>query len=552
MLKSYEPDSVGLAQSMSRIPNSLSKKSIKNALNLFERNEVNIFKQTLKARCYSSAPTTKMFINGQFVESKTTEWIDVHNPATNEVVTRVPKCTQDEMESAVTAAKTAYESWSDMSILSRQQIMFKYQHLIKQNMKRLAESITLEQGKTLADAEGDVLRGLQVVEHACSITSLQLGETLPSISRDMDTHTYRVPLGVCAGITPFNFPAMIPLWMFPIATVCGNTYVIKPSERDPGACMILVELLKEAGAPDGIVNVIHGQHDSVNFICDHPDIRAISFVGSDQAGKYIYERGSKHNKRVQSNMGAKNHGVIMPDANKENTLNQLVGAAFGAAGQRCMALSTAVFVGEAKEWMPELIDRVKKLSVNAGHIKGTDLGPVISPQAKDRILDLVKSGVDEGAKVELDGRDLVVKGYENGNFVGPTILSNIQPSMRCYKEEIFGPVLITLNVDTIDDAIKVINENPYGNGTAIFTTNGATARKFTHDIDVGQIGVNVPIPVPLPMFSFTGSRGSFMGDNNFYGKAGVNFYTQVKTVTQMWRQTDVSHQKAATSMPVMK
>lgn len=504
-------------------------------------------------RGYAAAvPNTKMFINGQFVESKTTEWVDLKNPATNELITRVPKCTNAEMHEAVRSAKEAFRTWSQTSILTRQQSMFKLQQLIKENMKRLAANVTEEQGKTLADAEGDVLRGLQVVEHACGVTSLQLGETLPSITKDMDTMSYRIPLGVTAGITPFNFPAMIPLWMFPLALVCGNTMVLKPSERDPGCTMMLMELLKQTGVPDGVVNVIHGTHDAVKFICDHPDIRAISFVGSDQAGKFIYERGSKNGKRVQCNMGAKNHGVVMPDANKEYTLNQLTGAAFGAAGQRCMALSTAVFVGEAKNWIPELVERARKLKVNAGHVPGADLGPVISPEAKERICDLVESGVQEGAKLLLDGRGIVVPGYEKGNFVGPTVLADVTPQMRCYQEEIFGPVLLTLSVDSMDDAIALINSNPYGNGTAIFTTNGATARKYTQEIDVGQVGVNVPIPVPLPMFSFTGSRGSFLGDANFYGKAGVNFYTQLKTVTQLWRTQDSTHSKAATAMPVMR
>lgn len=404
----------------------------------------------------------------------------------------------------------------------------------------------------MADAEGDVFRGIQVVEHACSVTSLLLGETLPSVARDMDSMSFRVPLGVCAGITPFNFPAMVPLWMFPLAIVCGNTYVMKPSERDPGACMMLVGMLEECGVPPGVVNVIHGSQDSVNFICDHPAIKAISFVGSDVAGKHVYERGSKNGKRVQSNMGAKNHGVIMPDANKEHTLNQLVGAAFGAAGQRCMALSTAIFVGESKEWLDDLVERAKKLKVGPGTAPDADLGPVISPQSKQRILSLVENGVKEGAKVVLDGRGIKVPGYEKGNFVGPTILSDVQINMECYREEIFGPVLVVLHADTLDDAIEIVNDNPYGNGTAIFTTNGATARKFTQEIDVGQVGINVPIPVPLPMFSFTGSRGSFLGENNFYGKAGVNFYTQLKTVTQLWREQDASGFKASTTMPVMK
>ncbi|KAL3052769.1 hypothetical protein OYC64_005320 [Pagothenia borchgrevinki] len=502
--------------------------------------------------CYSSSvPTTKLLIDGRFIESKTSEWLDIHNPATNEVVGRVPKATQEEMLAAVDSCSRAYRPWSDTSILSRQQIFLRYQQLIKDNIKELAKLITLEQGKTLADAEGDVYRGLQVVEYACSIPSLMLGETLPSISKDMDTFTYRLPIGVCAGIAPFNFPAMIPLWMFPIGMVCGNTYLMKPSERVPGCTMLLAKLLQDAGAPDGTLNIIHGEHAAVNFICDHPAIKAISFVGSNPAGEHIYERGSKNGKRVQSNMGAKNHGVVMPDANKENTINQLVGAAFGAAGQRCMALSTAIFVGESRDWLPELVERSKSLRVNAGDQPGADVGPLISPQAKVRVESLIQSGVDEGAKLLLDGRNTNVKGYENGNFVGPTILSGVSPAMKCYTEEIFGPVLVVLEADTLDEAIALINNNPYGNGTAIFTTNGATARKYTHEVDVGQIGVNVPIPVPLPMFSFTGSRGSFRGDTNFYGKQGISFYTQIKTVTSQWKAEDATVTSPAVTMPTM-
>ncbi|XP_065195085.1 methylmalonate-semialdehyde/malonate-semialdehyde dehydrogenase [acylating], mitochondrial-like [Sycon ciliatum] len=504
------------------------------------------------ARMASSAPNTKIFVGGEMRESATDRWIDVHNPATQEVVTRVPEATNDEMLAAVAAAKAAFPAWSNTSILSRQQIMFNLQRLIKENMGDLAAALTREQGKTLADAEGDIFRGLQVVEHACSITTLQLGETMPSVSKDMDIHSYRTPLGVCAGITPFNFPAMIPLWMFPVAMVCGNTYVLKPSERDPTVTMMLVELAEKAGCPPGVLNVIHGTKPAVDFICSDPDIRAISFVGSNHVGEYIYEQGSKNGKRVQSNMGAKNHGVIMPDANKEHTLNQLVGAAFGAAGQRCMALSTAVFVGDSQQWIPELIERAKKLKVDAGHKPGADLGPVISPQAKQRVEELVESGVKEGAALMLDGRGITVTGFEKGNFVGPTVLSNVTPDMTCYKEEIFGPVLVIVNVDTLDDAIKVINANPYGNGTAIFTNSGAVARKFQSDIDVGQVGINVPIPVPLPMFSFTGSRGSFRGDTNFYGRQGINFYTQVKTVTTLWRSDDANGMEKLTTMPTMR
>lgn len=316
--------------------------------------------------------------------------------------------------------------------------------------------------------------------------------------------------------------------------------------------MLLMEMLNEAGCPPGVVNVIHGQHDSVNFICDNPDIKAVSFVGSDVAGKYIYERASRNGKRAQCNMGAKNHGIVMPDANKENTLNQLAGAAFGAAGQRCMALSTAIFVGEANDWIDDLVKRAKGLKVNAGHVPGTDLGPVISPQSKARIHNLIESAAKEGAKIVLDGRNITVPGYEKGNFVGPTIITNVTPSMQCYKEEIFGPVLVCLSVDSLDEAINLTNNNPYGNGTAIFTNNGATARKFVNEIDVGQVGVNVPIPVPLPMFSFTGTRGSFLGDHHFYGKQGIKFYTQTRTVTQLWRDSDVTHTNSAVAMPTMK
>jgi len=497
-------------------------------------------------------PTTQMVVGGQWLESAADTWIDVHNPATNQVVTRVPQCTALEMEQAVESAKAAGRSWSQSSPLARQQIMFKYQQLIKEHLEDIAKLVTVEQGKTLPDAQGDVMRGLQVVEQACSVTNLMMGENLQGVSKDMDLSCYRTPLGVCAGIAPFNFPAMIPLWMFPMALICGNTYIMKPSERDPTACMALVELLKEAGCPDGVVNVIHGQHDTVNFICDHPDIRAVSFVGGDAAGKHIYERGSNNGKRVQCNMGAKNHGVIMPDANKEYTINQLVGAAFGAAGQRCMALSTAVLVGESRDWLPEVARRATKLRLGAGHEPATDLPPVISPQAKERICSLVQSAVEEGAELLLDGRQASVPEYPQGNFVGPTIITSMNKGMKAYHEEIFGPVLCVVLVDTLDEAIELINSNRYGNGTAIFTNNGATARRFCNEIDVGQIGVNVPIPVPLPMMSFSGSRGSFLGDSHFYGKQGVHFFTQTKTVTSLWRAADATDTQAATAMPVQR
>ncbi|KAL8060869.1 hypothetical protein ABFS82_02G052600 [Erythranthe guttata] len=474
-------------------------------------------------------------IGGTFVDSHSPDHIDVINPATQEVVSQVPLTTREEFNSAVSAAKEAFPSWRNTPITTRQRIMFKLQDLIRKNMDKLASNITTEQGKTLKDAQGDVFRGLEVVEHACGMATLQMGEYVPNVSSGIDTYSVREPLGVCAGICPFNFPAMIPLWMFPVAVTCGNTFVLKPSEKDPGASMILAELAMEAGLPNGVLNIVHGTNDTVNAICDDEDIRAVSFVGSNTAGMHIYSRAAASGKRVQSNMGAKNHGIVLPDANVDATLNALIAAGFGAAGQRCMALSTVVFVGDSKFWEEKLVERAKALKVSAGTDPEADLGPVISKQAKERVCKLVQSGVESGARLLLDGRSIKVPGYEQGNFVGPTILADVTPDMECYKEEIFGPVLICMQADSLDEAIKIVNRNKYGNGAAIFTSSGIAARKFQTEIEAGQVGINVPIPVPLPFFSFTGSKASFAGDLNFYGKAGVQFFTQIKTVTQQWK-----------------
>ncbi|XXG49108.1 hypothetical protein AAC387_Pa02g3377 [Persea americana] len=476
-------------------------------------------------------------IGGEFVESESNAFIDVLNPATQEVVSQLPLTTNEEFKAAVSAARHAFPKWSNTPVTTRQRIMFKLQELIRRDMDKLAMNITVEQGKTLRDAQGDVFRGLEVVEHACGMASLQMGEYVSNVSNGIDTYSIREPLGVCAGICPFNFPAMIPLWMFPMAVTCGNTFILKPSEKDPGAAMMLAELAMEAGLPDGVLNIVHGTNDIVNNICDDGDIKAISFVGSNTAGMHIYARAAAKGKRVQSNMGAKNHAIVMPDASLDATLNALVAAGFGAAGQRCMALSTVVFVGGSKPWEEELKECAKELKVNAGIEPGTDLGPVISKQAKDRICKLIQSGVESGARLVLDGRSIVVGGYEDGNFVGPTILADVTSNMECYEEEIFGPVLLCMQADSLEEAIDIVNRNKYGNGASIFTTSGAAARKFQHEIEAGQVGINVPIPVPLPFFSFTGSKSSFAGDLNFYGKAGVQFYTQIKTVTQQWKDS---------------
>ncbi|KAK2020249.1 methylmalonate-semialdehyde dehydrogenase [Colletotrichum eremochloae] len=493
---------------------------------------------------------TPYFIDNKFVTSNATDFIDLHDPATNNLVTRVPQMTTEELQAAVDSAEKAFPKWRAMSVLARQQIMFKFVALIRENWDRLAASITLEQGKTFADAKGDVLRGLQVAEAACGAPELLKGEIL-EVAKDMETRSYREPLGVVAAICPFNFPAMIPLWCIPIATVTGNTLVLKPSERDPGAAMILAELAQKAGFPEGVVNIVHGAHKTVDFILEDPVIKAVSFVGGNKAGEYIFNKGSAHGKRVQANLGAKNHAAVLPDCNKNHFLNSVVGAAFGAAGQRCMALSTLVLVGETKEWLPELAELAKKLKVDGGFEEGADLGPVISPYSKQRIESLIQSAEDEGATILLDGRGYKPAKYPNGNWVAPTIITNVTPNMKCYTEEIFGPVLVCLNVETLDEAVELINKNEYGNGTAIFTRSGATAEAFRRNIEAGQIGINVPIPVPLPMFSFTGNKKSIAGGgaNTFYGRPGINFYTQQKTVTALWQSADAISQKADVAMP---
>ena len=481
----------------------------------------------------------QQLINGQFVDSNTSEWIDITDPATQEVIAKVPQTTDDEINQAVAAAQKAFQTWRKTPITTRARIFLKYQALIRDHMDELAEILTAEQGKTIADARGDVFRGLEVVEHAAGIANLQIGDFVENVASGVDTYSIWQPLGVCAGITPFNFPAMIPLWMFPMAIATGNTFILKPSEQDPMVTMRLVELAVEAGVPEGVLNVVHGGKATVDAICDHPDIKAVSFVGSTNVGKHVYERASKSGKRAQCMMGAKNHGVILPDANKEQTLNQLAGAAFGAAGQRCMALSVVVLVGAAGEWIDDIKAKATGLVVSAGkHDK--DLGPLISPAAKARVEHLIDTGVEEGASLILDGRGITVEGYEKGNFVGPTIFDNVTSDMQIYQQEIFGPVLCIMRAASLDEAIEMLNANPHGNGTAIFTQSGAAAHKFQQDIQVGQIGINLPIPVPLPMFSFSGSRASKLGDLGPYGKQAVQFYTQTKTVTARWFDDEAS------------
>ncbi len=485
--------------------------------------------------------TLPHYIDGEFTQSESTRTIPVTNPATQLVLADAPCATTAEIEKAVASAKNAFLTWKETPSPERARLMLRYQQLLKEHHDELAEILSQETGKIFADAKGDVWRGIEVVEQACSISSLMMGETAENVARDIDTYSYTQPLGVCAGITPFNFPAMIPLWMFPMAIACGNTFILKPSEQDPMTPMRLAELFDEAGFPKGLLQVIHGDKEQVDQILNHPDIKAISFVGSAPVGQHIYRTGTHNLKRVQCMTGAKNHMVIMPDADKQQVINHLVGASVGAAGQRCMAISVAVFVGESVKWIPELKEAIAKVKPGLWNDDEAGFGPVISPQAKARILSLIETGKQEGAHCELDGSSFTLPEYPDGNWVGPTLFSGVTTDMTVYKEEIFGPVLLTMESDSLEEAVEMINQNPYGNGTSIFTASGAAARFFQHNIEVGQVGINVPIPVPLPFFSFTGWKNSFYGDQHAYGKQAVRFYTETKTITARWFDEESIH-----------
>ena len=479
-----------------------------------------------------------LLINGDFIASESTQFIEVTNPNNNSVIAKAPCATDAELAAAVEAAKQAFLTWREVPASERARVMMRYQQLLKDHHDEIATLLSQETGKTLADAKGDVWRGIEVVEQAMNVPSLMMGETAENVARGIDTYSYIQPLGVCLGITPFNFPAMIPLWMFPLAIACGNTFILKPSEQDPLTPMKLAELFMQAGAPKGVLNVIHGGKEQVNKLLAEPEIRAVSFVGSVPVGQHIYKTATDNMKRAQCFAGAKNHSVIMPDASKNQVLNNLVGASVGAAGQRCMAISVAVFVGEAKEWIPELAELLKAVKPGLWNDPEAGFGPLISPQAKQRVLALIQQGKDQGAECLVDGSAFSLPGYEDGNWVGPTVFTNVDESMAIYQQEIFGPVLCCMAVDTLDEAIALVNRNPYGNGTSIFTNSGGAARKYQHEIEVGQVGINVPIPVPLPFFSFTGWKNSFYGDLHAYGKQAIRFYTETKTVTARWFDED--------------
>jgi malonate-semialdehyde dehydrogenase (acetylating)/methylmalonate-semialdehyde dehydrogenase len=486
--------------------------------------------------------TIEHWIGGSATGGTGSRRAPVYNPATGRQQHEVVLAEAADVDAAVAAAKTAFASWSQSSLSKRTKILFAFRELVNANVQQLAEIVSDEHGKVLSDAAGEVQRGLEVVEFACGIPQLLKGEYSDQASTGVDVFSFREPLGVVAGITPFNFPVMVPMWMHPVAIACGNTFVLKPSERDPSASTFVADLWRRAGLPDGVFNVVHGDKVAVDAILDHPDIAAVSFVGSTPIAKYIHGKATATGKRVQALGGAKNHAIVLPDADLEFAANHLSAAAFGSAGERCMAISAAVAVGGAGDPLMDLLTRkASDVVVGSGRDPRSEMGPVVTAAAKDRIETLIGRGEQQGAKVTVDGRGLTVPGFEDGFFVGPTVIDQVGTEMDVYTEEIFGPVLSVVRSDSVDAAIDLINANPYGNGTAIFTSSGEAARRFQRGVNVGMIGINVPIPVPMAYYSFGGWKDSLFGDKHIHGPEGVSFYTRGKVVTSRWPHVEHAH-----------
>jgi malonate-semialdehyde dehydrogenase (acetylating)/methylmalonate-semialdehyde dehydrogenase len=485
--------------------------------------------------------TIEHWIGGAFTRGASTRTSPVFNPATGETAREVLLADPADVDAAVASAAKAFETWGDSSLSQRTRVMFRFRELLVEHEDALAKLISAEHGKVVDDARGEIIRGREVVEYACGIAEALKGSYSDQVSGGVDVFNFRQPLGVCAGITPFNFPIMVPMWMHPMAIATGNTFILKPSERDPSVSNLVAELYAEAGLPDGVFNVLHGDKAAVDAILDHPGIAAVSFVGSTPIAKYVHEKATATGKRVQALGGAKNHAVVLPDADLEFAADHLTAAAFGSAGQRCMAISVGVAVGEAGDALVEVLKRkAEAVKVGPGDDPASEMGPVVTAASRERITGLVASGIDQGAVSVVDGRGLTVPGHEGGFFVGPTVLDRVTPDMDAYREEIFGPVLAVARAATVDEAIALINANPYGNVTAIFTSSGAAARRFQREVQVGMIGVNVPIPVPMSYYSFGGWKDSLIGDSPIHGPEGVRFYTRAKTVTSRWpevRQT---------------
>ena len=479
--------------------------------------------------------TIEHWINNEPFGGSTDRTGKVHNPATGRVSAEVPFATVDEVDRAVAAARKAFPAWRDTSLSRRQKVLFAFRELVHNHQEDLAGLLTAEQGKTFADALGEINRGLEVIEFATNIAHLLKGEYSEGVSAGVDTYTIRQPLGVTAGITPFNFPGLVPLWMYPISIACGNTFVLKPSEKDPSVSMLSAELFAEAGLPEGVLNVIQGDKVAVDRLLEHPDVAAISFVGSTPVARYIYETGTRNGKRVQALAGAKNHMIVLPDADMDLAADSAISAGYGSAGERCMAVSVVVAVGDAADQLlPKMQERIAALKVGSGMEPDSEMGPLITREHRDRVASYVAKGIEEGAEVLTDGRDLTVPDHEEGFFIGATLLDHVTIDMSVYQEEIFGPVLSVTRVDSFEDAIGLINDNPWGNGTAVFTNDGGAARKFQNEVEVGMVGINVPIPVPLGFYSFGGWKDSLFGDHAIYGPEGVRFFTRPKVVISRW------------------
>jgi len=486
-----------------------------------------------------STPTLPLWIDNQPCAASSGRTADVCNPATGAVIRKVPLANKADVDQAVAAARRAYPGWRDTTPLRRARILTRYRELMEAHKDELVTLISEEHGKTLLDAEGSLQRGIEVIEFASGAPHLLKGELAEDVGRGVDCHSILQPVGVCVGIAPFNFPAMVPLWMFPVAIACGNTFILKPSEKVPSTALRMAELFAEAGLPDGVFNVVPGDKEAVDLLLTHPDVGAVSSVGSTPVAKHIYETAARHGKRVQALGGAKNHAVVLPDADMQFAADALIGAGYGSAGERCMAISAVVAVGEAADPLVALLrEKAARLKVGPGDRAGIDMGPLITREHHDRVKGCIDQGVTEGATLVLDGRGLQVPGHEHGFFLGPTLFDRVKPDMTIYKDEIFGPVLIVLRVDSLDEAIALINRNPFANGTAIFTRSGAAARRFEHDIEVGMVGVNIPIPVPMAFFSFGGWKGSLFGDLHMHGMEGVQFYTRTKVITTRWPVTE--------------
>jgi malonate-semialdehyde dehydrogenase (acetylating) / methylmalonate-semialdehyde dehydrogenase len=478
------------------------------------------------------------WVNGQILTGKSGRFGDVFNPATGEMQARVALATAVEVDAAVAAAAMAFPAWSAQPALRRARVLFRFREIFERRLDEVAAILTSEHGKVFSDAKGEATRGLEVVEFATGIPQLLKGEYSEQVGSDIDSWSMRQPLGVVAGITPFNFPAMVPMWMFPIALACGNTFILKPSERDPSASLLLAEMLKEAGLPDGVFNVVHGDKVAVDALLAHPTIQAVSFVGSTPIAEYVYREGTKHGKRVQALGGAKNHMIVMPDADLDQAADALVGAAYGSAGERCMAISVAVTVGSATAdtLVGKIEQRIEHLQMGDGMKEGAELGPLVTKAHLDRVTTYVQHGESEGAQLVVDGRKhaLTNEPSKNGFFLGACLFDHVKPEMKIYREEIFGPVLGIVRANNFETALQLINDHEYGNGTSIFTRDGDTARDFAHRVQVGMVGINVPIPVPMAFHSFGGWKRSLFGDHSVHGPEGVRFYTRLKTVTSRW------------------